>query len=170
MIVAERICVVKYCDSSECPKCGEIRKMNKEGNFDTHPFCYEKAREIPEEIATPGQKSFPEWCPLRVEISLPVATNPPKFPDPKTCSGYVSKKESDENTPEGACLHSFFTSLCAENLKKGNCPDWPPLTKVYEKYKHLDIMLGDPGACGKTPIYAIAGELYRAIKQARGGE
>ena len=45
-----------------------------------------------------------------------------------------------------------------------------PLNTVYEKYKHLDVCLGDPewGQSGDSAaIYAIAGELWRAVKEAR---
>ena len=46
-----------------------------------------------------------------------------------------------------------------------------PLETVYEKYKHLDKCLSDPEWCriseGQIAIYAIAGELWRAVKEAR---
>jgi len=44
-----------------------------------------------------------------------------------------------------------------------------PLDTVYEKYKHLDQCLSDPEWCTSgegAPIYAIAGELWRAVKEA----
>lgn len=43
-----------------------------------------------------------------------------------------------------------------------------PLDEVYEKFKHLDVCLGDTGWCGavnNVAIYGIAGELWRAIKE-----
>jgi hypothetical protein len=45
-----------------------------------------------------------------------------------------------------------------------------PLDTVYDKYKHLDFCLSDPEWCrgGSAAIYAIAGELWRAVKEARG--
>ena len=45
-----------------------------------------------------------------------------------------------------------------------------PLDTVYEKYKHLDKCLSDPEWCTSgegAAIYAIAGELWRAVKEAR---
>jgi hypothetical protein len=45
-----------------------------------------------------------------------------------------------------------------------------PLGTVYEKYKHLDGCLSDPEWCTSgegAAIYAIAGELWRAVKEAR---
>ncbi len=45
-----------------------------------------------------------------------------------------------------------------------------PLDAVYEKYKHLDVCLGDPGwgqSGDSAAIYGIAGELWRAVKEAR---
>jgi len=45
-----------------------------------------------------------------------------------------------------------------------------PLEPVYEKYKHLDRCLSDPEWCTSgegAAIYAIAGELWRAVKEAR---
>ncbi|MCK9593574.1 MAG: hypothetical protein M0Q91_16345 [Methanoregula sp.] len=45
-----------------------------------------------------------------------------------------------------------------------------PLDAVYEKYKHLDQCLSDTEWCtyGEgAAIYAIAGELWRAVKEAR---
>jgi hypothetical protein len=45
-----------------------------------------------------------------------------------------------------------------------------PLDEVYEKFKHLDGCLGDPEWCeggDGSPIYGIAGEMWRAIKEAR---
>jgi hypothetical protein len=45
------------------------------------------------------------------------------------------------------------------------------IEEVYEKYKHLDVCLGDPGwgqSGDSAAIYAIAGELWRAVKEARG--
>ncbi|MGB3988344.1 MAG: hypothetical protein WBK67_01475 [Minisyncoccales bacterium] len=45
-----------------------------------------------------------------------------------------------------------------------------PLDAVYEKYKHLDGCLSDPEWCTSgegAAIYAIAGELWRAVKEAR---
>lgn len=44
------------------------------------------------------------------------------------------------------------------------------LDEVYEKFKHLDKPLSDPEWCESgdgSAIYAIAGELWRAIKRAR---
>jgi len=44
------------------------------------------------------------------------------------------------------------------------------LDDVYERFRHLDPVLSDPEWCnagGGAPIYSIAGELWRAIKQAR---
>lgn len=44
------------------------------------------------------------------------------------------------------------------------------IVAVYEKYKHLDGPLSDPEWCtyGEgAAIYAIAGELWRAVKEAR---
>jgi hypothetical protein len=44
------------------------------------------------------------------------------------------------------------------------------LDAVYEKYKHLDGCLSDPGWCTSgegAAIYAIAGELWRSVKEAR---
>lgn len=42
-----------------------------------------------------------------------------------------------------------------------------PINEVYEKYKHLDGVLSDPDWCNGNAIYAIAGEMWRAIKEAR---
>jgi len=44
-----------------------------------------------------------------------------------------------------------------------------PLNAVYEKYKHLDGCLSDTEWCnaGIGAIYPIAGELWRAVKEAR---
>jgi hypothetical protein len=45
-----------------------------------------------------------------------------------------------------------------------------PLELVYEKFKHLDGCLSDPEWCTSgegAAIYAIAGELWRAVKEAR---
>jgi hypothetical protein len=44
-----------------------------------------------------------------------------------------------------------------------------PLDTVYKKYKHLDGPLSDPEWCkvGSGPAWAIAGELWRAVKAAR---
>ena len=45
-----------------------------------------------------------------------------------------------------------------------------PFDAVYEKYKHLDSCLSDPEWCTSgegAAIYAIAGELWRAVKEAR---
>ena len=45
-----------------------------------------------------------------------------------------------------------------------------PLDAVYEKYKHLDGPLSDPEWCQSgesAAIYGIAGELWRAVKEAR---
>ena len=45
-----------------------------------------------------------------------------------------------------------------------------PLDTVYEKYKHLDGCLSDPEWCTSgegAAIYVIAGELWRAVKEAR---
>lgn len=45
-----------------------------------------------------------------------------------------------------------------------------PLNAVYEKFKHLDSCLSDPEWCTSgegAAIYAIAGELWRAVKEAR---
>jgi hypothetical protein len=45
-----------------------------------------------------------------------------------------------------------------------------PLDEVYEKYKHLDGCLSDPEWCTSgegAAIYAIAGELWNAVKEAR---
>ena len=45
-----------------------------------------------------------------------------------------------------------------------------PLDDVYEKFKHLDGCLSDPEWCTSgegAAIYAIAGELWRAVKEAR---
>ena len=45
-----------------------------------------------------------------------------------------------------------------------------PLDDVYEKFKHLDGCLSDPEWCTSgegAAIYAIAGELWRAVKGAR---
>ncbi len=45
-----------------------------------------------------------------------------------------------------------------------------PLDAVYEKYKHLDGPLSDPELCQSgdgAAIYGIAGELWRAVKEAR---
>jgi hypothetical protein len=45
-----------------------------------------------------------------------------------------------------------------------------PIELVYENYKHLDGILSDPGWCTSgegAAIYAIAGELWRAVKEAR---
>lgn len=40
------------------------------------------------------------------------------------------------------------------------------LEEIYEKYKHLDDLLSSPEACsGGAPIYDIAGEMWRAIKE-----
>ena len=44
------------------------------------------------------------------------------------------------------------------------------IDEAYEKYKHLDGCLSDPEWCTSgegAPIYAIAGELWRAVKEAR---
>ena len=44
------------------------------------------------------------------------------------------------------------------------------IEEVYEKYKHLDGPLSDPEWCQSgesAAIYAIAGELWRAVKEAR---
>lgn len=44
------------------------------------------------------------------------------------------------------------------------------LDEIYEKFKHLDTCLGDPewGNEGEgSAIYGIAGEMWRAIKEAR---
>jgi hypothetical protein len=49
----------------------------------------------------------------------------------------------------------------------------PALDEVYERYKHLDHLLSDPEWCESgdgEPIYAIAGEMWRAIKAAREGQ
>lgn len=46
----------------------------------------------------------------------------------------------------------------------------PPIDAVYEKFKHLDGCLSDPEWCKSgdgAAIYAIAGELWRAVKEAR---
>jgi len=46
----------------------------------------------------------------------------------------------------------------------------PALDEVYERYKHLDGCLSDPEWCKSgegAAIYAIAGEMWRAIKAAR---
>ena len=45
-----------------------------------------------------------------------------------------------------------------------------PLELIYEKYKHLDGPLSDTEWCTSgegAAIYAIAGELWRAVKEAR---
>ena len=44
-----------------------------------------------------------------------------------------------------------------------------PLDEVYEKFKHLDGCLSDTEWCnaGGSAIYGIAGEMWRAIKEAR---
>jgi len=45
-----------------------------------------------------------------------------------------------------------------------------PLDEVYEKFKHLDTVLSDPTWCQSGDghaIYGIAGEMWRAIKEAR---
>ena len=45
-----------------------------------------------------------------------------------------------------------------------------PLNAVYEKFKHLDSCLSDPEWCTSgegAAIYAIAGELWRAVKEER---
>ena len=45
-----------------------------------------------------------------------------------------------------------------------------PLDEVYEKFKHLDKCLSDSEWCegGEgSAIYGIAGEMWRAIKEAR---
>jgi hypothetical protein len=47
----------------------------------------------------------------------------------------------------------------------------PVLDEVYERYKHLDVCLSDLEWCKSgegAAIYAIAGEMWRAIKEARG--
>ena len=47
-----------------------------------------------------------------------------------------------------------------------------PLKTVLEKFGHLDKCLSDPGWCDGgdgSAIYGIAGELWRAIKEATGG-
>jgi hypothetical protein len=43
-----------------------------------------------------------------------------------------------------------------------------PIREVYERFKHLDRLLGDAAWCSDDvrPAYAIAGELYRACKKA----
>jgi hypothetical protein len=44
------------------------------------------------------------------------------------------------------------------------------IEEVYEQYKHLDGCLSDPEWCTSgegAAIYAIAGELWRAVKEAR---
>jgi hypothetical protein len=49
----------------------------------------------------------------------------------------------------------------------------PALDEVYERYKHLDTCLSDPEWCESgegSPIYTIAGEMWRAIKSAREGQ
>jgi hypothetical protein len=49
----------------------------------------------------------------------------------------------------------------------------PSLDEVYERYKHLDTCLSDPEWCKSgdgAAIYAIAGEMWRAIKAAREGQ
>lgn len=51
------------------------------------------------------------------------------------------------------------------------CECLAPLRVVYEKFSHLDKCLSDPEWCkaGETSaIYGIAGELWRAIKEAMG--
>jgi len=48
-----------------------------------------------------------------------------------------------------------------------------PLDEVYEKFKHLDTALSDTAWCKKDDadegafIHWIAGEMWRAIKEAR---
>jgi len=59
-----KVCKIEYCDDSECPHCGQIQFKNKEGEMEKHPYCYEKCRQIPEVIASPGYEKFPDWCPL----------------------------------------------------------------------------------------------------------
>jgi hypothetical protein len=48
----------------------------------------------------------------------------------------------------------------------------PALDEVYETYKHLDHLLSDPEWCqsDSAAIYAIAGEMWRALKAAREGQ
>ncbi len=65
-MMTERIYAVKYCDEHECPNRGSIQRLNKEGETERKPFCYEKCREIPETIGTPNYDDFPDWCPLEV--------------------------------------------------------------------------------------------------------
>jgi hypothetical protein len=47
-----------------------------------------------------------------------------------------------------------------------------PLKAVQEKFSHLDKCLSDPEWCdvGGAAIYGIAGEMWRAIKEAVGGK
>jgi len=47
-----------------------------------------------------------------------------------------------------------------------------PLKPTYEKFKHLDVCLSDPEWCesmDSAPIYGIAGEMWRAIKESLKG-
>jgi hypothetical protein len=60
----KKIYGVEYCGEDECPNRGQIQRMNKDGETEKRPYCYEKCREIPEEITTPGYEKFPNWCPL----------------------------------------------------------------------------------------------------------
>jgi hypothetical protein len=70
--------------------------------------------------------------------------------------------------PDGVCQcipsHYFKTSKIRSRPVNINALD-----EVYEKFKHLDQCLSDTEWCnsGTQAIYGIAGEMWRAIKQAK---
>jgi hypothetical protein len=64
--MTRRIHTIEFCGEDECPSRGSVERINRDGVPEREPFCYKKARKIPEVIGTDGFEDFPNWCPLEV--------------------------------------------------------------------------------------------------------